>query len=58
MHRNVILRDGKDKAIQILPLSNFDTTDPEKLWDFLETYEQRLAAEPLPFHTTATYPTG
>jgi hypothetical protein len=33
LHRNVIFRDGKELADQIVPLSAFDATDPEKLWD-------------------------
>ncbi len=40
LHRNVIFRDGKDKADQILPLSQYDTMDPEKLWEWMEAYEK------------------
>ena len=40
LHRNVIFRDGKDKADQIVPLSAYDTQDPERLWDWMEAYEQ------------------
>jgi hypothetical protein len=47
MHRNVIFRDGKDKAIQVLPLSNYDTTDPERLWDYLENYEKKTGGRAL-----------
>ena len=39
MHRNVIYRGGKDKADRKLPFSNFDSTDPEDLWDWMEAYE-------------------
>ncbi|WP_209509563.1 DUF3604 domain-containing protein [Ruegeria sp. HKCCE4150] len=39
LHRNVIFRDGKDKADQIVPLSSFDTVDPEDLWDWMQAYE-------------------
>lgn len=47
LHRNVIFRDGKDKAIQVLPLSNYDTTDPERLWDYLEDYEEKTGGRAL-----------
>ena len=39
LHRNVIFRDGKDKADQITPISNYDTDDPEKLWQWMTDYE-------------------
>jgi Protein of unknown function (DUF3604) len=32
LHRNVICRNGKSKADQIIPLSYYDTGDPEDLW--------------------------
>jgi hypothetical protein len=41
LHRNVIFRDGKDKADQIVPLSSYDTLDPEKLWEWMEAYEKK-----------------
>jgi hypothetical protein len=47
LHRNVIFRDGKDKASQILPLSSYDTVDPEKLWDYLEGYEKKTGGRVL-----------
>jgi hypothetical protein len=40
MHRNVIYRDGKAKADQLLPISAFDTDDPERLWDWMRRYEE------------------
>jgi hypothetical protein len=43
----VILRDGKDKASQILPLSAYDTLDPEKLWDYMEEYEKKTGGRVL-----------
>lgn len=39
LHRVVMFRDGGDKAGKILPLSAVDSSDPERLWAFLETYE-------------------
>jgi len=39
LHRNVIFRDGKDRADRIIPISNYDTTDPEELWKWMAAYE-------------------
>ncbi len=47
MHRVVIFRDDKDKASQVLPFSMFDSTDPEKLWDYLKGYEQKTGGRAL-----------
>jgi len=41
LHRNVIFRDGKDKADRIVPMSQYDATDPEKLWDWMTAYEKQ-----------------
>jgi hypothetical protein len=40
LHRNIIFRDGKDKADTILPFSSYDSVDVEDLWDFMESYEK------------------
>jgi len=39
MHRNVIYRDGKEIADKAIPISAFDTDDPERLWDWMEKFE-------------------
>ena len=41
LHRNIIFRDGKDKADQVLPFSNYDSADPEDLWQWMAAYEQK-----------------
>lgn len=41
LHRNLIYRDGKDKADQISPLTTFDTENPEKLWEWMKSYEDK-----------------
>ena len=41
LHRNVIYRDGKDKADQMVPMTTFDSENPEDLW----TCMGRLGAE-------------
>jgi len=40
LHRNVVFRDDKDRADRVLPFSNYDSTDPEDLWTWMETYEE------------------
>jgi hypothetical protein len=40
LHRNVIYRDGADRASTRLPLTTFETQDPEKLWAWMTSYEQ------------------
>jgi len=50
LHRNVIFRGGKAKADRILPISQYDTTDPEELWQWMSVAEKttgsRLLAIP------------
>ena len=41
LHRNVIYRDGKDKADQILPFSQYDSVDVEDLWRWMADYEKK-----------------
>jgi len=41
LHRNVIYRDAADKAGQALPLTTFQTQDPEKLWEWMANYETK-----------------
>ena len=40
LHRNVIYRDGKDRADSLLPFSSYHSGDPEDLWKWMEGYEQ------------------
>jgi hypothetical protein len=47
LHRNVIFRDGKDEADQVLPFSNYDSTDPEDLWAWMQAYEDRTGGRAL-----------
>ena len=41
IHRVVVFADGADKTSQVLPISVFDTEDPEELWKYLEDYEEK-----------------
>jgi len=45
LHRNVIFRDGKDTADQVVPLSQYDSVDPEDLWNWMATYEQKTGGK-------------
>ncbi len=45
LHRNVIFRDDKDQADRVLPFSNYDSTDPEDLWDWMAAYEEKTGGQ-------------
>ena len=47
LHRNVIFRDDKDKADQIIPMSNYDSQDPEDLWKWMAAYEAKTGGRVL-----------
>jgi hypothetical protein len=39
LHRNVIYRDGKERADTRVPFTTFESVDAEDLWDWMESYE-------------------
>jgi hypothetical protein len=45
LHRVVIFRDGPDRVNQVLPISAFDTENPEDLWKYLAAYESKTGGE-------------
>jgi hypothetical protein len=47
LHRNVIFRDGADRARQVVPFSAFDSDNPENLWAYLNAYEQKTGGRVL-----------
>ena len=47
LHRNVIYRDGKDKADQVAPLTTFVTENPEDLWKWMQDYEAKTGGRVL-----------
>jgi len=47
LHRVVIFKDGADKAGEIIPFSQYDSSDPENLWAYLEEYEVKTGGEVL-----------
>ncbi len=47
LHRNVIFRDGKQQADQIVPFSQYDSDDPQHLWDWMDAYEKKTGGRAL-----------
>jgi len=47
LHRNVVFRDDKDEADRVLPFSNYDSTDPEDLWEWMAAYEAKTGGRVL-----------
>jgi len=45
MHRNVIFRDNMDKTNKIIPMSTYDSDDPEDLWKYLEDYKTKTGGQ-------------
>jgi hypothetical protein len=58
LHRNVLFRDGKDKAGQILPFSAWQSEDPEKLWEWMVKYEQKTGGRMLAIPHNANLSNG
>jgi hypothetical protein len=40
LHRNVIYRDGQDRAQMMVPYTTAESFNPEDLWTWMETYEK------------------
>ncbi|MEX0286477.1 MAG: DUF3604 domain-containing protein, partial [Paracoccaceae bacterium] len=47
IHRNVLFRDSADFANQIIPFSQFDSKNPEDLWQWLKSYEDKTGGDVL-----------
>jgi hypothetical protein len=45
LHRNVIYRDGKDKADQALPMTTFVSENPEELWKWMDGWEKKTGGK-------------
>jgi len=45
LHRNVIYRDNKDKADQVLPLTTFQSENPEDLWKWMAAWEKKTGGK-------------
>jgi hypothetical protein len=58
LHRNVMFRDGKDKADQVFPFSSWNSEDPEKLWEWMAQYEQKTGGKLLAIAHNANLSNG
>jgi len=58
LHRVVMLRDGADRAQQVIPFSAFDSQDPEDLWKFLQGYEEKTGGRVLAIAHNGNWGTG
>ena len=47
IHRNVIFRDGANLANQIIPMTQYDSTNPEDLWEYMSNYEEKTGGQVL-----------
>ncbi|WP_226627697.1 DUF3604 domain-containing protein [Alloyangia pacifica] len=47
LHRNVVYRDGKAKADMMAPMTTYDSDIPNKLWDWMEAYEEKTGGKVL-----------
>ena len=47
LHRVVVLRDSADAATQVLPISQYDSIDPERLWQWMSKYEKKTGGRVL-----------
>jgi len=47
LHRVVIFKDDYEKVTQVLPFSQYDSNDPERLWDYMQGYEDLTHGEVL-----------
>jgi len=58
LHRNVLFRDGKDRADQVFPFSSWNSEDPEKLWAWMAQYEQKTGGKLLAIAHNANLSNG
>ncbi len=45
LHRNILYRDGKALADQMLPFTSWQSEDPEKLWAWMASYEKKTGGK-------------
>jgi hypothetical protein len=58
LHRNIMFRDGKDKADQVFPFSSWNSEDPEKLWAWMAEYEKKTGGKLLSIAHNANLSNG
>ncbi|MFP6655414.1 MAG: DUF3604 domain-containing protein, partial [Myxococcota bacterium] len=47
LHRNVLYRDGRARARQMLPFTTFESFNPEDLWAWMQRYEDKTGGQVL-----------
>jgi hypothetical protein len=47
LHRNVIYRDNKNLADKVIPMSVYDSEDPEDLWKWMQNYQETTGGQVL-----------
>lgn len=47
LHRNVIFRDGADKARTVIPFPSLGNKSPEPLWDYMDAYARSTGGQTL-----------
>jgi hypothetical protein len=58
LQRNVLFRDGKDRADQLLPFSAWQSEDPEQLWAWMARYEEKTGGRVLAIPHNANLSNG
>jgi hypothetical protein len=58
LHRNVLYRDGKDRADQVYPFSAWQSEDPEDLWAWMAAYEAKTGGRVLAIPHNANLSNG
>jgi hypothetical protein len=58
LHRVVMFRDGAERALQVVPFTTFDSEDPEDLWTWLQSYEERTGGRVMAFAHNGNWGTG
>ncbi len=47
LHRVVVFRDDADKVRDLVPFSNYDSSDPEDLWKWMQNYQRNTGGRVL-----------
>ncbi len=58
LHRNVIYRDGKARAEQVIPFTTFQSENPEDLWKWMAAWEQKTGGKLLAIPHNANLSNG
>ena len=58
LHRNVIYRDGKEMADKLVPYTAFESENPEDLWKWMQTYEDKTGGKLLAIPHNANLSNG